>query len=111
MLAQQRTVAVGVFAERERARDAVGALEDAGFGATDVLLLISSPADAGAAAEETPVPTADRPSAAPSDDAPVGAGIAFGHEEESPGAPVPPGWPEYPVERATPSSRGTTRPT
>ena len=35
-----RSVAVGVFDESERARDAIGALKDAGFPGDDISLLM-----------------------------------------------------------------------
>jgi hypothetical protein len=46
-----RTVAVGLFHDRVEARDAIGALKEAGFAAQDIGLLTPNPADAPVVAE------------------------------------------------------------
>src|SRR5215207_8843920 len=53
MTMARRTVAVGVFRDAERARDAIGALKDAGFGGSDISLLMPDRGEARDLAAET----------------------------------------------------------
>jgi len=53
MLTEARVLAVGLFHDRDQARDAIEALQEAGFAATDVGLLTPNPADAEVVAEVT----------------------------------------------------------
>jgi uncharacterized protein (TIGR02271 family) len=53
MATTPRSVAVGVFQDQERARDAIGALKDAGFSGDDISLLMPDRGQAREMAEET----------------------------------------------------------
>src|SRR5215207_11237305 len=53
MTMARRTVAVGVFRDAERARDAIGALKDAGFTGSDISLLMPDRGEARDLAAET----------------------------------------------------------
>jgi len=53
MTMTRRTVAVGLFHDPERARDAIGALKDAGFGGNDISLLMPDRGQARDMAAET----------------------------------------------------------
>src|SRR5262249_23382912 len=53
MLTDARVVAIGLFHDRDQARNAIEALQEAGLAATDVGLLTPNPADAETVAEVT----------------------------------------------------------
>jgi hypothetical protein len=52
-MAKDRNVVVGVFRDRERARDAIQALKDTDFSGDDISVLMPNTSDTEALAEDT----------------------------------------------------------